>query len=107
MLRASGVQWDLRKVDHYECYDELDWQIQWQNEGDSLARYLVRIGEMKESVKIIQQAVKLIPGGPYENLEARRLQRGKNQNGIILNISLLVKSLLLHLNYLNKNIILE
>uniref|UniRef100_A0AAT9UTC1 NAD(P)H-quinone oxidoreductase subunit H, chloroplastic n=1 Tax=Pallavicinia longispina TaxID=280536 RepID=A0AAT9UTC1_9MARC len=78
MLRASGIQWDLRKVDHYECYDELDWQIQWQKEGDSLARYLVRIGEMKESVRIIQQALKAIPGGPYENLEARRLGKGKN-----------------------------
>nr|YP_009193453.1 NADH dehydrogenase 49 kDa subunit [Takakia lepidozioides]UPM51689.1 NADH-plastoquinone oxidoreductase subunit 7 [Takakia lepidozioides] len=78
MLRASGVQWDVRKVDHYECYDESDWQIQWQEEGDSLARYLVRIGEMKESVKIIKQALKGIPGGPYENLEARRLHQGKN-----------------------------
>jgi len=78
MLRASGVKWDLRKVDHYECYDELDWQIQWQIGGDSLARYLVRIGEMRESVKIIQQALKIIPGGPFENLEARRLHRGKN-----------------------------
>lgn len=78
MLRASGIQWDLRKVDHYECYDELDWQIQWQKEGDSLARYLVRIGEMKESTRIIQQALKAIPGGPYENLEARRLNKQKN-----------------------------
>nr|AND48520.1 49 kDa subunit of NADH-plastoquinone oxidoreductase [Flatbergium sericeum] len=78
MLRASGVKWDLRKVDHYECYDELDWQIQWQIGGDSLARYLVRIGEMRESVKMIQQALKIIPGGPFENLEARRLFRGKN-----------------------------
>nr|QWW92998.1 NADH-plastoquinone oxidoreductase subunit 7 [Delavayella serrata] len=78
MLRASGIQWDLRKVDHYECYDELDWQTQWQREGDSLARYLVRIGEMKESTKIIQQALKAIPGGPYENLEARRLNKQKN-----------------------------
>nr|YP_009668531.1 NADH-plastoquinone oxidoreductase subunit 7 [Heteroscyphus argutus]QCW59306.1 NADH-plastoquinone oxidoreductase subunit 7 [Heteroscyphus argutus] len=78
MLRASGIQWDLRKVDHYECYDELDWQIQWQREGDSLARYLVRIGEMKESTRIVQQALKAIPGGPYENLEARRLNKQKN-----------------------------
>nr|YP_009667783.1 NADH-plastoquinone oxidoreductase subunit 7 [Schistochila macrodonta]QCW58558.1 NADH-plastoquinone oxidoreductase subunit 7 [Schistochila macrodonta] len=78
MLRASGIQWDLRKVDHYECYDELAWQIQWQKEGDSLARYLVRIGEMKESTKIIQQALKAIPGGPYENLESRRLNKQKN-----------------------------
>jgi NAD(P)H-quinone oxidoreductase subunit H len=73
MLRASGVKWDLRKVDHYECYDELDWQIEWQTEGDCLARYLVRLGEMRESTRIIQQALKNIPGGPYENLEARRL----------------------------------
>nr|YP_010958470.1 NADH-plastoquinone oxidoreductase subunit 7 [Vandenboschia auriculata]ALO81747.1 NADH-plastoquinone oxidoreductase subunit 7 [Vandenboschia auriculata] len=73
MLRASGIQWDLRKVDHYECYDELDWRIQWQTGGDSLARYLVRIGEMRESIRIIQQALRLLPGGPYENLEARRL----------------------------------
>jgi len=77
MLRASGVQWDLRKVDHYECYDELDWEIQWHKEGDSLARYLVRIGEMKESTKIIQQAIKVLPGGPYENLEARRVGEGR------------------------------
>ncbi|KAL2934786.1 NAD(P)H-quinone oxidoreductase subunit H chloroplastic [Bienertia sinuspersici] len=42
MLRASGIQWDLRKVDHYECYDEFDWEVQWQKEGDSLARYLIR-----------------------------------------------------------------
>jgi NAD(P)H-quinone oxidoreductase subunit H len=73
MLRASGVQWDLRKVDHYECYDEFDWQVEWQTEGDCLARYLVRIGEMRESTRIIQQALKSIPGGPYENLEARRI----------------------------------
>ena len=41
MLRASGIQWDLRKVDNSECYEELDWEVQWQKEGDSLARYLV------------------------------------------------------------------
>ncbi|MCD9638592.1 hypothetical protein HAX54_022652 [Datura stramonium] len=54
MLRASRIEWDLRKVDHYESYEEFDWQVQWQREGDSLARYLVRIREMTESIKIIQ-----------------------------------------------------
>ncbi|KAJ4967410.1 hypothetical protein NE237_019259 [Protea cynaroides] len=78
MLRASGIQWDLRKVDHYECYDEFDWEVQWQKEGDSLSRYLVRINEMKESIKIIQQALEGIPGGPYENLEVRRFDRTKD-----------------------------
>nr|GLL41356.1 NADH-plastoquinone oxidoreductase subunit 7 [Ipomoea trifida] len=63
MLRASGIEWDLRKIDQYECYDEFAWEVQWQKEGDSLARYLVRIGEMEESIKMIQQALEGIPGG--------------------------------------------
>ncbi|PVH32000.1 hypothetical protein PAHAL_9G286900 [Panicum hallii] len=78
MLRASGTQWDLHKIDPYESYNQFDWKVQWQKEGDSLARYLVRIGEMRESIKIIQQAVEKIPGGPYENLEARRFKKAKN-----------------------------
>lgn len=76
MLRASGVKWDLRKVDHYECYDELDWEVPWATTGDCLARYWVRIREMRESVKIIQQAIAHIPGGEYENLEAKRMAAG-------------------------------
>ena len=76
MLRASGVKWDLRKVDHYECYDELDWDVQWATEGDCFARYIVRINEMRESVKIIRQACKGLPGGPFENLEAKRMAGG-------------------------------
>ncbi len=76
MLRASGVKWDLRKVDHYERYDDFDWDVQWETTGDSLARYWVRIREMRESVKIIRQAIAQIPGGSYENLEAQRIAAG-------------------------------
>ena len=76
MLRASGVKWDLRKVDHYECYDDLDWEVQWDTVGDCLARYRVRIREMRESIRIIKQAIAQIPGGSYENLEARRITEG-------------------------------
>ncbi|KAI9077683.1 hypothetical protein K1719_040370 [Acacia pycnantha] len=54
------------------------WEVQWPKEGDSLARYLVRIGEMVESIKIIQQALEGIPGGPYENLEIRCFDREKD-----------------------------
>nr|YP_010422433.1 NADH-plastoquinone oxidoreductase subunit 7 [Corydalis lathyrophylla]YP_010422435.1 NADH-plastoquinone oxidoreductase subunit 7 [Corydalis lathyrophylla]USG57769.1 NADH-plastoquinone oxidoreductase subunit 7 [Corydalis lathyrophylla]USG57771.1 NADH-plastoquinone oxidoreductase subunit 7 [Corydalis lathyrophylla] len=78
MLRASGLQWDLRQIDHYECYDEFDWEVQWQKEGDSLARYLVRISEMMESIKMIQQALEGLPGGAYENLEVRRFGRERD-----------------------------
>jgi len=76
MLRGSGVKWDLRKVDHYECYDDFDWEVQWETAGDCLARYMVRMREMRESVKIIKQALKGLPGGPYENLEAKRMMAG-------------------------------
>jgi NAD(P)H-quinone oxidoreductase subunit H len=76
MLRASGVKWDLRKVDHYERYDELEWDVQWETAGDCLARYWVRIREMRESIKIIQQAIAQMPGGTYESLEAQRVVVG-------------------------------
>ncbi len=76
MLRASGVQWDLRKVDHYQCYDDFDWDVVWETGGDCLARYAVRIREMRESTQIILQAIAGLPGGPYENLEAQRMTGG-------------------------------
>lgn len=76
MLRASGVKWDLRKVDHYERYEDFDWEVQRETAGDCLARYWVRIREMRESIKIIRQAIAQIPGGSYENLEAKRMAAG-------------------------------
>ncbi len=77
MLRGSGVKWDLRKVDHYECYDDFDWEVCWETGGDIFARYIVRMREMRESVKILRQALKALPGGAYENLEAKRMAAGK------------------------------
>lgn len=93
MLRASGVKWDLRKVDHYECYDDFDWDVQWETAGDCLARYFVRIREMRESVKIIRQAVAGLPGGPYENLEAKRLLEGKGSSFNDLDFQYITKKL--------------
>ena len=54
MLRAFKIQWDLHKVDHYECYGDFDWEVLWQKGGDSLSHYLARVGEIMESIKIIQ-----------------------------------------------------
>jgi NAD(P)H-quinone oxidoreductase subunit H len=76
MLRGSGVKWDLRKVDRYELYHELDWDVQYETGGDCLARYLVRVKEIRESTKIVLQALKSLPGGSYENLEAQRVLGG-------------------------------
>jgi NAD(P)H-quinone oxidoreductase subunit H len=76
MLRASGVQWDLRRVDHYECYDDFDWDVQWDTAGDCMARYRLRLDEMRQSVSIIRQAIHHLPGGSYETLEAQRIVGG-------------------------------
>jgi NADH-quinone oxidoreductase subunit D len=67
MLRASRVKWDLRKANPYEIYDELDFEIPIGATGDTFDRYLVRVKEMKESIKIINQCVKLIKPGPVRN----------------------------------------
>jgi NAD(P)H-quinone oxidoreductase subunit H len=91
MLRASGVKWDLRKVDYYECYDDFDWEVQWDTAGDCFARYVVRLGEMRESIKIIRQALKGLPGGSYENLEAKRLASGSKSEWHGLDYQFLAK----------------
>jgi NADH-quinone oxidoreductase subunit C/D len=63
-LRACGVEHDLRKKSPYYGYDQYDFKVITETAGDTYARYLVRMGEMRESVKIIKQALKDIPGGP-------------------------------------------
>ncbi len=64
VLRASGVKWDLRKAQPYECYKDFDFDIPTGVNGDTYDRYLVRIAEMRQSVRILQQAVEAIPSGP-------------------------------------------
>ena len=61
VLRASGVKWDLRKAQPYECYKDLDFEIPTGLNGDTYDRYLVRVAEMRQSVRILQQAVEAIP----------------------------------------------
>ncbi len=61
MLRGSGVAWDLRKSQPYEVYDQLDFDIPIGKNGDSYDRYLIRIIEMHESIKIIKQCLEKMP----------------------------------------------
>ncbi|RME84410.1 MAG: NADH dehydrogenase (quinone) subunit D [Caldilineae bacterium] len=65
MLRGSGVKYDLRKAQPYCGYDQYDFEIPCYPEGDSYARYLVRMGEMRQSVRIIQQALDNLPEGDH------------------------------------------
>ena len=64
VLRASGVKWDLRKAQPYEAYKNFDFEIPTGLNGDTYDRYLVRIEEMRQSVRIIRQAVDGLPQGP-------------------------------------------
>lgn len=63
MLRASSVKWDLRKADPYDVYDRLDFEVPIGSIGDTYDRFIVRIQEMRESVKIIEQCVQQIEKG--------------------------------------------
>ena len=64
VLRASGVKWDLRKAQPYEAYKNFDFEIPTGLNGDTYDRYLVRIEEMRQAVRIIRQAVDGLPQGP-------------------------------------------
>lgn len=64
MLRGSGIAWDLRKKQPYEVYDRMDFDIPVGKTGDTYDRYLVRVAEMRESNKIIQQCVKWLKANP-------------------------------------------
>jgi NADH-quinone oxidoreductase subunit D len=65
VLRASGVDWDLRRVQPYLAYDQVDFRVPVYYEGDVWARYRVRMEEMRESTRIVEQALRRMPGGPW------------------------------------------
>lgn len=69
IARASGVSYDIRKFRPYLCYDEFDFHIPMYEDGDCFARYLIRIEEMEESIKIVRQALEVLEPGPvnFEN----------------------------------------
>ncbi len=69
MLRASGVPYDIRKAHPYLCYDQLKFDVPTRTEGDVFARYQVRMGEMRESIKIIHQALEQLPEGPVNSVD--------------------------------------
>ncbi|MGA1999047.1 MAG: NADH-quinone oxidoreductase subunit D [Terriglobales bacterium] len=64
VLRAAGVKWDLRKAQPYSMYEKFDFEIPTGENGDTYDRYLVRIAELRQSLRIIDQAVNSIPQGP-------------------------------------------
>jgi len=100
MLRGSGINWDLRKTQSYEIYDELDFDIPIGHNGDCYDRYLVRVEEMRQSIKIINQCINKIPEGIIKNI---------NNKITLVNRNLMKNSmegLIHHFKYYSNGIIL-
>lgn len=70
-LRAAGVAYDVRKVDGYGFYPRFDFRVPLGKHGDTYDRYMMRVLEMRESIKILQQAFKELPGGPVMDPKAK------------------------------------
>jgi NADH-quinone oxidoreductase subunit D len=84
MLRSAGCDWDIRKSHPYSSYEEFHFEIPTGLAGDVYDRYRVRIAEMRESAKIVRQAVEGLPTGPWAAGDARTVfpDKGKVQNDI-------------------------
>lgn len=81
VLRASGVKYDIRKADSYSIYDRFDFEVPVHTAGDVYARYLQRLAEARQSLRIIEQAMRDIPAGPVTSLPYKQLSRLKPPKG--------------------------
>jgi len=81
-LRASGVDWDLRKARPYCGYEQYDFNVPLRTEGDTYARYLVRVQEMRESLKIVEQALNKLPLGPVRSSNRKFVTPPRSEIGV-------------------------
>ena len=81
-LRASGVDWDLRKKRPYLGYEQYDFNVPVLTEGDTYARYLVRIQELRESLKIVEQALNKLPMGPIRSDNRKFVPPPRSEIGV-------------------------
>jgi len=79
VLRASGYAYDIRKFSPYARYDEVEFDVPTRLEGDNLARYFVRMEEMAESIKIINQCIDKLPKGPVRTDNAKQAYPSKDE----------------------------
>jgi NADH-quinone oxidoreductase subunit D len=71
MVRGSGIPWDLRRNQPYECYNDLEFKIPLGKNGDNYDRYLCRMEEMRESIKIMKQCLNKMPKGPVHDTSGK------------------------------------
>ncbi len=81
-LRASGVNWDLRKARPYCGYEQYDFNVPIRTEGDTFARYIVHIDEFRESLKIVEQALNKLPMGPVKSENRKFVPPPRSEIGV-------------------------
>jgi NADH:ubiquinone oxidoreductase subunit D len=99
MLRGSGINWDLRKNQSYEIYSELDFQIFIGTNGDCYDRYLLRIREMRESLRIVEQCLAQISLGSIRNSDKKLTAPSRTSTKQSM------ESLIHHFKYFTENLI--
>jgi NADH-quinone oxidoreductase subunit D len=82
MLRASGVKWDLRKTQPYSGYEQYDFEVPTRTEGDVYARFLVRLEEMRQSLKIVRQALDKLPMGAVRSNNYKFVPPPRSEIGV-------------------------
>ena len=82
ILRASGVSHDLRKAQPYSSYEQFDFDVPTRTEGDTYARYLVRVEEMRQSLRIVQQALDSLPYGPVRSNNRKYVPPPRSELGV-------------------------
>ncbi|MGI8774754.1 MAG: NADH dehydrogenase (quinone) subunit D [Actinomycetota bacterium] len=88
ILRASGIDWDLRRDMPYEAYGDVEFDVPKQEDGDVYARYKIRMDEMRESVKIVEQLAAKMPDGDFKNMDPKvthppREELGRSMEAVI------------------------
>jgi len=83
-LRSTGIDWDLRKKRPYSMYDQFDFDIPTATEGDSYARCIVRLEEMRQSLRIVEQAANNMPEGPYKSDSRFSMPPNKEQTMVAI-----------------------
>jgi NADH-quinone oxidoreductase subunit D len=81
-LRASGVNWDLRKARPYCGYEQYDFNVPTRTEGDTFSRYIVHIDEFRESLKIVEQALNKLPKGPVQSENRKFVPPPRSEIGV-------------------------
>ena len=82
MLRATGVKWDLRKARPYSGYEQYDFDVPTATEGDTYARYRVRVQELRETLKIVEQALNKLPMGPVRSDNRKFVTPPRSEIGV-------------------------